>query len=210
MFERILVLSPHTDDGELGCGGSIARFIDEGLEVHYTAFSTCDKSVPTNHPKDILSTECKNAMKVLGVPEENIHLFDYEVRVFPLHRQEILEEMIRLNKEVMPDLVLTPSSHDIHQDHKIVYEESLRCFKKTSSIWGYEHPWNNLNFTTDIFLELKEKHIKQKIKVLEQYRSQDDRSYFKPEYIRSLAFTRGLQVDYSFAETFELIRLLIG
>ena len=44
MFERILVISPHTDDGELGCGGSIAKFVDEGKEVFYAALSTCEKS----------------------------------------------------------------------------------------------------------------------------------------------------------------------
>ena len=44
-FDRVLTLSPHTDDGELGCGGTIARFIDEGKEVYYIVVSTCEKSV---------------------------------------------------------------------------------------------------------------------------------------------------------------------
>ena len=40
---RILVLAPHTDDGEFGCGGSIARFASEGNEVHYVAFSAAER-----------------------------------------------------------------------------------------------------------------------------------------------------------------------
>ena len=52
-FKRILVLAPHTDDGEFGCGGSIARFIEEGKEVFYVAFSAAEKSVPSNFSSNI-------------------------------------------------------------------------------------------------------------------------------------------------------------
>ena len=54
MFERILVLAPHTDDGEFGCGGSVARFLEEEKEVYYVAFSTAEESVPPDMPKNIL------------------------------------------------------------------------------------------------------------------------------------------------------------
>lgn len=208
-FETVAVLSPHTDDGELGAGGTIARFIEEGKKVYYVAFSSCEVSVPSNFPKDILKKECMNSTGVFGIPSGNLILLDYEVRTFPLHRQEILEDMIRINKNIKPDLVLLPSSNDTHQDHHTIYEEGLRAFKKTSSIWGYEHPWNNLTFTTDIFIKLSSEHLKKKIEALSQYKSQDFRNYFDEKYINSLAYTRGTQVDYSFAETFELIRLLV-
>jgi|Deesub1362A_J573_1020465.scaffolds.fasta_scaffold00528_14 LmbE family N-acetylglucosaminyl deacetylase len=209
MFERVLVLSPHTDDGEIAAGGTIARFIEENKEVYYVAFSSCIKSVPNEFPPDILKIECMNATKILGIPSKNVLLLDYEVRTFPLYRQEILNEMIRLNKEIRPDLILLPSSNDIHQDHRTIYFEGLRAFKKTSSIWGYEHPWNNLTFTTDIFVRLEERHLKKKIEAMRQYESQDFRTYFDEKYIMALAYMRGAQVDYSFAETFELVRLLV-
>ena len=209
MFSRILVLSPHTDDGEIGAGGTIARFVDAGKEIYYVAFSSCEVSVPKEFPEDILKKECKKATNILGIKPENVILLDYEVRTFPLHRQEILDDMIVLNKQIKPDLVLVPSSNDIHQDHQTVHREALRAFKKTSSIWGYEHPWNNLTFTTDIFVRLEEEHMEKKIEAMKQYKSQDFRPYFAEKYIRALAFTRGTQVDYPFAETFELIRLLV-
>ena len=59
MEKKILVISPHTDDGELGCGGSIAKFIEEGDEVDYVALSCCEKSIPPEYPPDILSREVK-------------------------------------------------------------------------------------------------------------------------------------------------------
>ena len=204
-----MVVSPHTDDGEIGAGGTIARFVEEGKEIHYAAFSSCEVSVPKEFPEDILKKECKKATNILGIKPENVILLDYEVRTFPLHRQEILDDMIVLNKQIKPDLVLVPSSNDIHQDHQTVHREALRAFKKTSSIWGYEHPWNNLTFTTDIFVRLEEEHVEKKIEAMKQYKSQDFRPYFAEKYIRALAFTRGTQVDYPFAETFELLRLLV-
>lgn len=207
-FERVLVLSPHPDDGELGAGGTIARFIEEGKELYYIAFSSCEKSIPGTLAEDTLRVECHNAIQVFGIPDDNQIILDYEVRTFPAHRQQILENLVKFDKELKPDLVLVPSSNDIHQDHQTIYNEALRAFKKASSIWGYEHPWNNLTFTNDIFVKLEEKHVKKKIEALGQYTSQDFRTYFSEQYIMALAYSRGTQIDSPYAEAFELIRLL--
>ncbi len=207
-FNKVLILSPHTDDGELGAGGTIARFIEEKKEVYYVAFSSCEMSVPNGLPGDILRGECLSSVKTLGVLPDKVTLLDYEVRTFPAYRQEILQSMIELKKRIKPDLVLLPSSSDIHQDHNAIYQEALRAFKKEASIWGYEHPWNNLTFTTDIFIRLKQEHLERKIKALKEYKSQNDRSYFDERYLWSLAYTRGVQVDLPYAEAFELVRLL--
>ena len=208
-INRILVLSPHTDDGEIAAGGSIVKFSEIGKEIYYVAFSSCEISVPKDFPEDILKIECKKATNILGIKSENVILLDYEARTFPLRRQEILDNMIELNEEIKPDLVLVPSSNDIHQDHQTIYKEALRAFKKNSSIWGYEHPWNNLTFTTDIFVKLEEKHINKKIEALKAYKSQYFRTYFEERYIRALAYTRGTQVNFTYAECFELLRLLV-
>ncbi|GAB4373795.1 MAG: hypothetical protein Kow0042_17920 [Calditrichia bacterium] len=56
--DAILILAPHTDDGELGCGGTISRFIEEGKNIFYVAFSTASDSVPHPYPADILKKEC--------------------------------------------------------------------------------------------------------------------------------------------------------
>lgn len=208
-IERVLVLSPHPDDGELGAGGTIARFIEEGKEVYYVAFSCCQDSLADNLPPDTLKIECNKSTNILGIPAKNIIVLDYRVRTFPSHRQEILEQLVEFNKYIKPDLVLAPSSNDIHQDHQTIYAETLRAFKKSASIWGYEHPWNNLGFTTDVFINLHEKHLLTKIKALKQYKSQDSRPYFDEQYIRSLAYTRGLQVNHTYAETFELSRMIV-
>ena len=157
-IENILVLAPHTDDGELGLGGTISKYIEEGKNVYYAAFSTADQSVPEGFPKDILATEVKNATHKLGIPAENLYVYNYEVRKLNYVRQELLEDMVRLRNERHYDLVFMPSSHDIHQDHTTVAQEAIRAFKKTTLL-GYELIWNNLTFDTDCFVQLEERHI---------------------------------------------------
>jgi LmbE family N-acetylglucosaminyl deacetylase len=209
LFSRVLVISPHTDDAELGSGGTIAKFIERGNEVYYAFFSHAEKSVPEGQPNTALINECINANKILKIPPSNLLSFNYEVRNFSSLRQNILEDLVHLRKEISPDLVIVPSSNDVHQDHQVIQLESLRAFKTNTSIWGYEHPWNNFTFTTDIFNILNESHLKIKIMALKQYISQADKPYFSESYITSLARTRGCQVGSQYAEAFEVMRIII-
>jgi len=206
MFERVVILSPHTDDGELGCGGTIAKLVERDVEVHYVALSSCEKSVPKGLPRDILKREVKRAMNVLGV--DNLIVYDFEVRNFPNLRQEILESLIEIRDRISPDVIFTPSSYDTHQDHRVVREESLRAFKRCT-ILGYEQPWNNITFDTTAFVSISDRHLEAKIRALKCYRSQHDRPYFDPEFIKSLARTRGVQMGSKYAEAFEVIRWIM-
>jgi LmbE family N-acetylglucosaminyl deacetylase len=206
--KKVLVLSPHTDDAEIGAGGTIARFLEEGKDLYFAVFSMCITSIPEELPRDTLKKECLSSLKVLGISPEKIHLMDYMVRTFPEHRQQILDDLIKIKNQVAPELVLVPSSHDMHQDHGVIYWEALRAFKKESSIWGYEHPWNNLTFTTDVFVRLNARHLKKKLKALFEYKSQSNRGYMKEKNLRALITTHGAQIDLPFAEAFELIRLI--
>ena len=207
-IEKVLVLAPHTDDGEFGCGGSISRFIDHGKTVYYVAFSTAEESVPEPWPKDILKTEVKEATKRLGIPREHLIVYNFKVRELGYHRQEILEELVKIKKDVCPDLIFLPSSNDLHQDHSTVSTEGIRAFKNTT-ILGYEVPWNNIKFQAEAFIILSEGNINAKIEALDAYNSQKGRSYANEEFIRSLARTRGVQIGSRYAEAFEVIRWVI-
>ena len=202
---RVLIMAPHTDDGEFGCGGSIARFIEEDVDVFCVAFSACEQSVIKTLPKNILISEVKAASRVLGIKRQNLILLNYEVRTFNFRRQEILDDMIRLRRDISPDFVFMPQLQDIHQDHHTIAEEGLRAFK-FASIFCYEIPWNNLTLTTSAFIHLQDRHVKRKISALSKYKSQSHRSYANEEFIRSLARTRGAQSGARYAETFHLIR----
>jgi N-acetylglucosamine malate deacetylase 1 len=209
MKSKILILAPHTDDGELGCGGSISRFLKEGKEIYYAAFSA-PKLYKKGFEKDALKHEFKNACSVLGLKSKNIFLFDFEVRVFDSKRQEILDKIISLRDKINPDIVFTPSKFDVHQDHIVIYKETIRAFKANkSSILGYEMPWNNMSFNTDLYIHIDEEDIDKKIKLLRQYKSQKHREYVTKEFIRSLAKVRGVEINVPFAECFQVIKWVI-
>ena len=152
--------------------------------------------------------EVKEATAKLGIKEQNLILFEYEVRKFPSFRQKILDDMIGLNNEIKPDVVFLPSTRDTHQDHKVITEEGFRAFKRITML-GYEVPWNNLTFDTNAFIFLEERHIERKLDSLNCYISQLGRNYATAEFIRSLAITRGTQIGARFAEVFEAIRWVL-
>jgi len=204
-FQRVLVLAPHTDDGEIGCGGAIARFLDEGKQVVCAAFSTARTSVRPEFPENILEIEFKAATQTLGIPPSDIRIYDFPVRHFPEHRQAILQSLIDLRKELQPELVLMPSPHDIHQDHQVIAAEGLRAFKR-HTLLGYEMPWNNIVFETRCFIPLEKSQVARKIAALGCYRSQAHRAYLSEEFLWSMALTRGTQIEGGYAEAFEVVR----
>lgn len=207
-FKNVYVLAPHTDDGELGAGGTIAKLIELGANIFYFAFSTAADSVPEGFPKDILKTEVLNATKKLGIPSKNVIIYDYQVRKLNYSRQEILEDLMSHRKKLTPDLVLMPSLNDIHQDHATIAQEGLRAFKGCT-ILGYELIWNNLTFNTTSFVTLDEKHIQIKCDALKEYKSQAKRNYLSEDFIFSLAKSRGVQIGTQYAESFEVVRMVL-
>lgn len=206
-YKKVLVLAPHTDDGELGCGASLAKFIEEGKEVFYAAFSLCKKSLPGRLPENTLKLECEAATKELGIKSSSLAFFDFEVRTFAEQRQAILEELVALNKNFMPDLVFIPSSSDNHQDHQVIHTEALRAFKNCS-VLGYELPWNHSSFRSTFFVPLAGSNVEKKINAVKAYQSQSHRNYMNGDFIRSLAKVRGVQCNSEYAEAFEVYKLI--
>jgi LmbE family N-acetylglucosaminyl deacetylase len=185
----------------------MARLVDAGAEVRYVAFSIATKSLPEGFAPDTLAREVREATAEIGIPESQLEVHDFEVRTFPERRQEILEVLIKLWEEWKPDAVLQPSLHDVHQDHQVVAAESLRAFKRTT-ILGYEIPWNNFNFDLQAYVSLEKTHLERKVAALEKYASQQHRRYSDAEYIWNIARTHGINVNRSYAEVFEVYRVV--
>lgn len=208
--KRVLALSPHTDDVELGCGGTMARWMDDGAAIFTAAFSVAEASLPPGSPPDRLRDESHAALDELGVPRENRVVYDFAVREFGYHRQEVLERMVSLARDIDPEVILVPSGADLHQDHMVVHQESLRAFRHLT-VLGYELPWNHITFPAQAFVVLREQHLRRKWAALSCYRSQVElaRPYFSYEFIEAMARVRGVQVKSMYAEAFETIRLRI-
>lgn len=205
--ERALVLCAHTDD-EFGCGATVVRLREAGVCVRYIAVSRCEESVPPGHPPDVLEEECRRCATLLGINAGDVDVWRFPVRHFPRMRQEILERFVKVAQEYRPDLVLLPSSDDTHQDHRTIYEEGFRAFKR-STLLGYELPQNLISFSNSAFVVLEPLHLDRKVQALAEYRSQAFRPYATGEFIRSLARVRGVQAGVQDAEAFEAIRLVV-
>jgi LmbE family N-acetylglucosaminyl deacetylase len=207
-MQRVLVLAPHTDDAELGCGGTIARLLRDGGDVFVAAFSTAEESLPPGAVPTRLRDEFLSAMQVLGIPPDKTFVFAYPVRRLSYFRQELLEELVKLRSQVNPNMVFLPSASDLHQDHQVLNAEGLRCFKDMT-VWGYELPWNNIGFPAQAFVTLEPCDLQAKWKALQAYKSQFElgRPYFSWEFIDGLARVRGVQVKAPYAEAFEVMRI---
>jgi LmbE family N-acetylglucosaminyl deacetylase len=207
-IQRVLVLSPHTDDAELGCGATISRLTANGVEVWVAAFSLAKESLPPGSAPDRLHGEFLCAMKTLGVDARRTIVRDYPVRRFSDQRQQLLDELVELRRKLHPDVVFVTSSTDVHQDHQVMHNEALRTFKD-NTLWGYELPWNSLRITAQAFVIVSREQLDRKHAALQAYKSQLElkRPYFAPEFIEGWARLRGMQVHTEYAEAFEVVRV---
>jgi len=134
----------------------------------------------------------------------------YPVRKLGYHRQEVLENMVAMERQLNPKWILIPSGADLHQDHATIHDEAMRAFKH-KTLLGYELPWNHITFSASAFVTLDKRHLDKKWDALTKYTSQLEmgRAYFTKEFHEALAKVRGLQVKHDWAEAFELIRVVL-
>jgi LmbE family N-acetylglucosaminyl deacetylase len=208
---KVLFLAPHTDDVELGAGGTLSKFLENGYEMLWAVFSTAEDSLPEKVPKNTLRKEFLNVTNSLGLRESNYEIFDFRVRRLHEHRQEILEELVKIRNDFSPDLVVGPSLNDYHQDHQVLANEMVRAFKNTSAIICYELPWNHVRFDTRVFVKLGKDHVKKKVDLLKNYKSQImlKKPYFSEDFIFGWARLRGVQTNSEFAEAFEVVKWIL-
>ena len=195
---RTLVLAPHTDDGELGCGGVMAKSIRAGGEVLYIALSHKFRDLD-------LADECQESLRRLGV--YTFQLQDFPARNFSDHRQMILDWMIHTRNKYAPEIVFVPSSSDFHQDHSVVYGEAIRAFRD-STILGYDLPWCKMVQGGSIIVPIEEIDLNAKMNALAQYKSQENKRYMKPEFTKALAIVNGTKIGVPYAESFEAVRII--
>lgn len=201
---RVLCVSPHTDDWEIGAGGLVMALSDQGAEIRVVACSAAEESVPGGMPSDINRADSLRAGAVAKIAAEHIDVLDFSVRRFDERRQDILEQFVAIRNDYEPELVIGPCSTDRHQDHEVVFEEIRRAFA-AQTVLGYEIPWNCYSFQADVHVRLEPSHVERKIEAIRCYGSQAGRSYTDPEFIWSWARFRGMQAKLPLAEAFELI-----
>ena len=200
--KRVLFLGAHPDDIEIGCGALIHHIVDK-TEILCVTLSDNQKNPELNKVKD----EHLASMKVLGVPEERIVFGPFITRVFPDSRQDILEYFLKLRAEFKPDLILTHSRQDVHQDHNTLTDEALRAFRGIT-VLGFDVVRSSYGFFPHVLVEVTEEDVDKKIEALSKYETYRDRYYFNAELTRSIMVRHGALAERPFAEGFDILRIV--
>ncbi len=200
--KRVLFIGAHPDDIELGAGALIHN-IRPHCEVTCVTLSDNQKN-PTL--RNVLS-EHYESMKVLGVPREKVIVEKFETRYLPAHRQEVLEYLLKLRREIKPDIIFTHSKEDIHQDHNTVTQEALRAYRGIT-VLGFDVMRSSHGFFPNFFVEVNEENVNKKIEALAQYKTYADKYYFGAELLRATMVRHGALAEKDFAEGFDILRVV--
>jgi LmbE family N-acetylglucosaminyl deacetylase len=194
--KKILLLSPHADDIEIGAGGTVARLLEEGHRIRWVVVAA---------PEEKRAREQAEVLDQLGVAERE--LLGFRDRFLGEDRQAILDRLEAIRDDFAPDLVIGPS-HDLHQDHRTVRDEMLRAFKTCASILSYE-PWVTESFRPSLYVRLSEAHLAAKRAMVERYVTQEKKIYTDFRYLQGRALLRGAECDAPYAEAFEVLRWML-
>ncbi|MGE5276577.1 MAG: PIG-L deacetylase family protein [Acidobacteriota bacterium] len=202
---RILCLGAHSDDIEIGCGGTILRLLAERkARVHWVVFSAT-------------STRAREARKgaslfLQGSDTSAVAVRRFRDGYFPAQFAAIKDEFERLKRRISPDLIFSPWRHDAHQDHRTVAELAWNTFRD-HLILEYEIPkYDGDVGQPEVFLPLSEKTCRQKIAFLQEaFRSQADRQWFDSDTFWSLLRLRGIEANSpgGFAEAFHCRKVVL-
>jgi LmbE family N-acetylglucosaminyl deacetylase len=124
---------------------------------------------------------------------------------------EVKERLQALRERTEPDVILAPSRHDAHQDHRLLAELVPTAFRRHLTL-GYEIlKWESDLAQPNVYLPVAETLLRRKVELLvEHYRSQHGRDWFDPEAFTGLARVRGVQCHERYAEGFHLDKLVVG
>lgn len=184
---KILYIGSHVDDAELSCGGTIQKLGGTIIPLSY-----CGRTE--------LAEEFHQSKDVLGASG---YAHQFTVREMMQERSAVAKHLMACQ---MYDTIFTHDIADVHDDHRVVAEESLRIFKR-QNIFTYIAPWNG-DESPNYFVELTEQQLETKIRALECYKSQAHRPYMNPDFIRAQARYNGMRCGKLYAEGFKVVRLV--
>lgn len=197
----ILAVGAHPDDIELGCGGTLHRSCQNQTRVIAIYLTKGEKS----GSKEERMKESKKALGILGIHE--VFFEDFPDTQIP-DSHETIECLEKYAVKFKPEVVLTHTINDIHQDHRRVGWLSMSAFRNTPKILAYETPRvRSATFMPAYFVDISGS-VDKKWEALHCHISQHDKRYLAYESMISLSSFRGSQVGVKAAEAFEVVKFL--
>lgn len=204
-LEHLLVLGAHCDDAVLGAGGTLLTLCRANPGLRVTALVLVGGGTDREaEERAALAAFCPKAELELTV----LDLPDGRVPTYWDRAKDALEELRRRSD---PDVVLAPSPHDAHQDHRELARLVPTAFRD-HLVLGYEIlKWDGDLTQPQAYLPLPEDVLAEKVALLHQhYPSQRGRSWFDTEAFMGLARVRGVQCQARYAEAFHVSKFVIS
>ena len=198
--KKIYFIGAHPDDIELGCGGLIST-IQNKDNVYCVTLSHNPKFKGHPNKHKLLESQMKS-LTFLGIPKKNITICNFPTLDFPNVRREICDYLFHKIKTQNPDIVFTHSI-DTNYDHNIVLESVSAIFKGITLI-NFVVLNSNHNFRPNLFFELTEKDVLNKLKALSYYDVYKDKYYFNKDFIKNDLIRKGVFIRKKYAEGFEI------
>ncbi|MBT9310885.1 PIG-L deacetylase family protein [Leptothoe kymatousa] len=205
-LHRILCLGAHSDDIEIGCGGTILKLLEQfpAVEVYWVVFSA------TGHRQAEALASANSFLA--NASQKTVVVKEFRERFFPYIAIEIKEFFDQLSKNFAPDLVLTHYRNDLHQDHKLVSELTLNAFRN-HMILEYEIPKYDGDLgQPNFFVHLEPPIYRQKIDYLMQhFQTQANKQWFDEETFSAILRLRGIESNapHKYAEAFYCRKALL-
>jgi LmbE family N-acetylglucosaminyl deacetylase len=203
---RLLCIGAHSDDIEIGCGGTLLRLLADGVapEVHWIVLGSSGQ----RDGEAWTSAETFLA----DAPHKNIVVQNFRDGFFPYLGGSIKDFFEDLKRKVAPDVIFTHYRHDLHQDHRIVSELTWNTYRD-HLILEYEIvKYDGDLGTPNVFAHLDETVCQKKIKLLmDCFQTQRDKDWFTPDAFLSLMRIRGIEskAPGRYAEAFYCRKLVL-
>ena len=202
---KVLCLGSHSDDIEIGCGGTILRLLatQPKAEVHWVVFSS-------NKQRE---QEARRSADLFlkGAKTKEVIVKDFRDGFFPFDGP-IIKEFFEGLKGFSPDLILTHSRKDSHQDHRQIAELTWNTFRN-HLILEYEIPkYDGDMGQPSVFVPLELDTCNRKVEYLmEAFESQRTKRWFQRETFLALMRLRGMECNApsGYAEAFYCRKLTL-
>ncbi|ACJ01336.1 PIG-L deacetylase family protein [Rhodospirillum centenum] len=202
----ILCLGAHSDDVEIGCGGTLLTLLERhpGSSVHWVVFAA----------DDVRAAEARDSAAdfLHGAARSRIDVHTFRDGFFPAQFTEIKQCFEALKRSGQPDLVLTHHREDRHQDHRTLADLTWNSFRN-HLVLEYEIPkYDGDTGNPNLYVPLTRAAAERKAGLLMQhFGSQRARSWFTPETFLGLMRLRGIQsaAPEGYAEGFHACKLCL-
>lgn len=202
----VLCLGSHSDDIEIGCGGTILRLAEQypACEFHWVVFSATG----------IRGVEAERAATLFAGPT---HLRGPLLKSFsdgfmPYVGTEVKAIFEELKQAVSPDVIFTQNRKDAHQDHRLISELTWNTFRD-HLILEYEIPkYDGDMGQPSVFVPLPLEICQKKVRyIMEAFQSQQTKHWFQPDTFLSLMRLRGMECNApsGYAEAFYCRKMVL-